>query len=494
MITPIKTPNLYRPQILWIVTWLLLGWFSPPAATATTMSLNNLLLELESNLNDEAWNEEWDDRYESWEQECQQAKQPQVIANLLLELETNITWEAVTDQWETRRDGWMAEGGQATTMSQVAKLLLEFESYLKKAAIDEEWQDTRKVWLGEIKKWLAVPATMASASPVITWLYPANVITNLSTGRVMINACIKTGGPLVEQARIYVNNTLLTGNPVRKLEVVKSGCDVSLGQLVPLQEGNNQIRIVVRNAAGQTAAERTINFKPVYSKPSEKRTALVIGNSDYARAPLRNPANDAKAMASKLRRLGFEVRSYTNLGQNDMKRVINEFGDKIAAARGGVGLFYFAGHGVQVKGENYLIPIDANIRQENEVELEAVNLGRVLANLENAHNRMNIVILDACRDNPYERSFRSQGSQGLVSPTAPYGTVVAFATAPGSVTADGEGNNGIYTEELLKVMETPGLKLEEVFKQVLAKVRNRTQGSQVPWYNAAFEGDFYFNK
>jgi uncharacterized caspase-like protein len=311
---------------------------------------------------------------------------------------------------------------------------------------------------------------------------------------VVIDACIKTSGPLVERAQIYVNNTLLTGNPVRKLEVVKSGCDVSLGQVVPLQEGTNQIKIVARNAAGKTAAERTINFKPVYSKPSEKRTALVIGNGDYARAPLRNPVNDAKAMASKLQRLGFEVLSYTNLGQNDMKRVINEFGDKIAAARGGVGLFYFAGHGVQIKGENYLIPIDANIRKENEVELESVSLGRVLASLENAQNRMNIVILDACRDSPYERSFRSQSSQGLVSPTAPYGTVVAFATAPGSVTADGEGNNGIYTEELLKVMETPGLKLEDVFKQVLANVRKRTQGSQIPWYNAAFEGDFYFTK
>lgn len=148
MITQIKTLKPYRFQILWIVTFLLLSCFSPPAATAAK-SLNNLLLEFESNVNDEAWDEQWDDRYESWEQECQQAKQPQVIAKLLLELETNLTWEAVTDQWKTRRESWMAAGSKAITMSQVAKLLWEFETYMKTAAIDEEWQATRKGWYTE---------------------------------------------------------------------------------------------------------------------------------------------------------------------------------------------------------------------------------------------------------------------------------------------------------------------------------------------------------
>lgn len=498
MTTPMIKTNRQYSQFLGIVALVLFSWLSLPAATAAK-SLNNLLLELESNLNDEAWADEWDDRYESWEKECQQAKQPQPIAKLLLELEANIKWEAVSDQWQTKRDNWVSVGGKATTVSQVAKLLQEFESHLKKPAVDTDWrQDERQVWLGEIKKLLAAPApapVSATTAPVITWLYPANTVTNLSTGKVRIDACIKTRSPLTANAQIYVNNTLLTGNPTRKLEVVKSGCDVPLQQLVPLREGQNQIKIVAQNATGKTAEERTINFKPVYSQPaSEKRTALVIGNSNYARAPLRNPVNDANAMAGKLQRLGFEVLSYTNLGQNEMKRVINEFGEKIAATKGGIGLFYFAGHGVQVKGENYLIPIDANIRKENEVELDSVSLARVLANMENAHNRMNIVILDACRDSPYERSFRSQSSQGLASPAAAYGTVVAFATAPGSVTADGEGNNGIYTEELLKIIDRPGLKLEEVFKQVLANVRKRTQGSQIPWYNAAFEGDFYFKK
>ncbi|BAP57949.1 hypothetical protein THII_3652 [Thioploca ingrica] len=481
----------YR-QILWIIAFLLFNLLPLSVATAAN-NLNNLLFEFYNNLNDEAFDETWGDGYKSWEKECQQAKQPQQLARLLLEFENNVVWEAVSPQWEYRRDAWVAAGESATTFNQIAKLLLELEANINSDAVDEEWQENRPEWIKQVKKWLVISTT--TKPPIITWLYPTATITNVTAKGVMIKACLQTSGPLVENAQIYVNNALQKGNLVRQLEVVTSGCDVSLERLVQLREGKNQIKIVARNSAGKTAEERTIHFQPpLSSSVSEKRTALVIGNSDYARAPLRNPINDAKAMASKLRRLAFEVMSYTNLGQNEMKRVVNEFGDKIAAAKGGVGLFYFAGHGVQVKGENYLIPIDANIRNENEVELEAVSLARVLAGMENAHNRMNIVIIDACRDSPYERSFRSQSSQGLASPTAAYGTVVAFATAPGSVTADGDGDNGIYTEELLKVMETPGLKLEEVFKQVLAKVRNRTQGAQIPWYNAAFEGDFYFNQ
>ncbi|NJO15115.1 MAG: caspase family protein [Thioploca sp.] len=490
-----RKSNLFHPvwrlyYSVWsLITLLLLSLLPLPAATATN-HLNNLLVELYNNMNDEAFDEAWDD-YENWEKECLQAKQPQKVAQLLLEFENNVVWEAVLPQWEHRRDAWVTAGESATTFNQVAKLLLELEANINSDAIDEEWQENRQKWIKQVKKWLVIPTTNP---PIITWLYPTAAINYVTAKRVTIKACLQTSGPLVENAQIYVNNALQKGNLVRQLEVVTSGCDVSLKQMVQLREGQNQIKIVARNSAGKTAEKRSIHLQPpIYSSVSEKRTALVIGNSDYARAPLRNPTNDANAMANKLRRLAFEVMSYTNLGQNQMKQVINKFSDKIAAAKGGVGLFYFAGHGVQVKGENYLIPIDANIRKENEVELEAVSLARVLASMENAHNRMNIVIIDACRDSPYERSFRSQGTQGLASPTAAYGTVVAFATAPGSVTADGDSNNGIYTEELLQVMDTPGLKLEEVFKQVLAKVRNRTHGAQVPWYNAAFEGDFYFN-
>src|SRR5215510_7462457 len=220
-----------------------------------------------------------------------------------------------------------------------------------------------------------------------------------------------------------------------------------------------------------------------------KRVALVIGNAAYKESPLLNPVNDAKDMAQLLRDLGFEVIYKQNASQAGMKSAIREFGNSIV--KGDVALFYYAGHGAQVNGENYLIPVDAVITKEEEVEYESVNAGFVLAQMANAANKLNIVILDACRNNPFARSFRSQ-TRGLAQMSAPAGTIIAYATEPGSVAADGKGKNGLYTEELLKAARSPGLKIEDVFKQVRVGVRNRSQGKQTPWESSSLEGDFYF--
>ena len=227
----------------------------------------------------------------------------------------------------------------------------------------------------------------------------------------------------------------------------------------------------------------------ISSPDARPRTALVIGNGEYANAPLRNPTNDARDMAQALLEIGFEVIYKENLNQNDMKRAIRALGEKLRA--GGIGLFYFAGHGVQVKGQNYLIPVGATITSEEEVEYEAVDAGFILAQMEAALNPMNIVILDACRNNPFARSFRS-GAQGLAQMEAPSGTWIAYATAPGSVASDGSGRNGLYTQELLRHMRTPGLSIEEVFKRVRISVRNSTQNKQTPWETSSLTGDFYF--
>lgn len=224
---------------------------------------------------------------------------------------------------------------------------------------------------------------------------------------------------------------------------------------------------------------------------SEQRVALVIGNSAYETAPLKNSVNDAQDIAQALRELSFEVIYRENLDQNSMKRAIRTFGEKIR--QGGVGLFYFAGHGVQVKGENYLVPIGAKVESEEEVEYEGVNAGFILAQMESARNSTNIVILDACRNNPFARSFRSE-SRGLAVMDAPSGTLIAYATAPGSVASDGNARNGIYTQELLRFMRTPNLGIEEVFKKVRISVRNLTQGRQTPWEASSLVGDFYFLK
>lgn len=221
----------------------------------------------------------------------------------------------------------------------------------------------------------------------------------------------------------------------------------------------------------------------------ESRVALVIGNKSYEHSPLTNPVNDAKAMADALRDKGFDVLYGADLSQNDMKRIIDNFGEKIR--NGGVGLFYYSGHGIQIKGRNYLIPVSARITSEDDVEYESVDVGRVLAKMDAAHNRLNIVVLDACRNNPFARSFRSM-NQGLASIDAPSGTLIAYATSPGSVASDGAGANGLYTQQLLNYMRTPGLSIEQVFKQVRIAVMDQSKGKQTPWESSSLVGEFYF--
>jgi hypothetical protein len=223
---------------------------------------------------------------------------------------------------------------------------------------------------------------------------------------------------------------------------------------------------------------------------NDNRFALIIGNSDYKIGPLKNPVNDAYAMALTLERLGFDVLIRLDVKTKDeMKRAIREFGLKLK--QGGTGLFYFAGHGLQVKGFNYLIPVHAEIYSEEEVEYEGVDVGFVLAQMESAQNQMNIVILDACRNNPYARSYRS-ATTGLASINAPTGSIIAYATAPGSTAMDGIGKNGLYTSVLLKQITQEGLKIEEVFKKVRAEVLAGSGGRQVPWESSSLIGDFYF--
>lgn len=224
------------------------------------------------------------------------------------------------------------------------------------------------------------------------------------------------------------------------------------------------------------------------SLDSGPRVALVIGNASYSSAPLANPLNDARAVSQQLRRLGFEVISLENASQKQMHDAVRKFGDALTQ---GVGLFYYAGHGVQVKGRNYLVPVDAQIEREDEVPYKAFDVGQVLEKMETAKNPLNIVILDACRNNPFARSSRSSAT-GLAQMDAPTGSIIAFATAPGAEAADGAGGNGLYTSYLLRNMATPGLKVEDVFKRTRVAVKQASNGRQIPWESTSLEGDFYF--
>ena len=220
------------------------------------------------------------------------------------------------------------------------------------------------------------------------------------------------------------------------------------------------------------------------------RIALVLGNGKYRIGPLRNPVNDAHDMAQALKELGFDVIYGEDLSQSAMKRSIKEFGDKLGG--GAIGLFYYAGHGTQIDGRNYLIPVDATVTTASEFIGNSVEVNSVLAQMERARSRVNIIILDACRNNPFVGA-RSPVA-GLASVKGASGTLIAYATAPDSVAADGEGRNGLYTSQLLNAMRTPGARIEDVFKRVRINVEAKSNGQQIPWESTSLVQEFYFRE
>jgi uncharacterized caspase-like protein len=226
---------------------------------------------------------------------------------------------------------------------------------------------------------------------------------------------------------------------------------------------------------------------------NEKKTALIIGNGSYKTGPLKNAVNDALDMAALLSGKGFNVIMRQDASRAEMREAIREFGNEIS--EGGVGLFYYSGHGLQVDGVNYLVPIGADIQLKAEVAEECVSAATVLKVMEYSNNRINIVILDACRNNPF-RSFSRSDEKGITRMDPPQGakqgSIVAFATAPGDVASDGDGRNGLYTSKLMKYINTPGLKLEEVFKMARIDVLGESDGRQIPWENNSLTGDFFF--
>ena len=223
-----------------------------------------------------------------------------------------------------------------------------------------------------------------------------------------------------------------------------------------------------------------------------ERIALVIGNAGYDADPLANPVNDARLMSAALRTQGFTVSESLDVGQVAIKEAIRDFGNQLeAAGQDTVGLFYYAGHGVQVDGENYLIPIDAPIEDEADVDIYGVPASNVLKTLGQAGNNLNIIVLDACRNNPFVRSFRGR-QRGLALMNAPTGTLIAYSTAPGQVAADGDGANSPYTLALARNLGRPGVPIELMFKGVRDAVLTATQGRQTPWEASSLTGpDFY---
>jgi hypothetical protein len=215
------------------------------------------------------------------------------------------------------------------------------------------------------------------------------------------------------------------------------------------------------------------------------RAALVIGNSDYSFGPLRNPKNDAEAMAKALEEAGFDVTVATDADQAAMEKAVHEFGAKLKA-RGGTGLFYFSGHGAQIDGENYLIP--TSLTSAEEIKSGSVSATEIVNAMAHAHNGLNIFILDACRTNPFDPN----GAHGLSRIDSNASLFVSYATSPGKVALDGTGHNSPYTKYLSEWIATPNLSIEDTFKRTLKGVYVDTHGEQTPWISSTFFGDFVF--
>jgi hypothetical protein len=225
--------------------------------------------------------------------------------------------------------------------------------------------------------------------------------------------------------------------------------------------------------------------------PKPVRIALVIGNGAYKDAPLPNPVNDSADIAKALEASGFMVIRRDNASLKEMHLALREFGDKLS--RNATGLFYFAGHGLQVRGRNFLLPVDADVAREDEVSFQSLDLNAVLEKMDTARNSVNVVILDACRNNPFGTRFQAS-AKGLAQVEAPPGTFIAFSTAPGSVASDGTGRNGLYTHHLVQEMQKRGASIEETFKAVRTAVRRDSQGRQIPWESTSLESAFAFRE
>ena len=244
----------------------------------------------------------------------------------------------------------------------------------------------------------------------------------------------------------------------------------------------------------QQQASQTKQPSPVTAQSAtliSKRVALVVGNKNYKVRPLQNSLNDADDMSASLRTSGFDVIDIRDATLPQMRNAVRQFGDKLLTHD--VGLVYYSGHGVEVKGRNYFIPVNADIMREDEIADQGLDVSLILEKMSTAGKGVNILIVDACRDDPFGRSLRST-SRGLAQMDAPRGTIIAYATSPGKVASDGDARerNSPYTKHLLRAMQSPNKQIEQLFKEVRRAVQQETKNQQTPWENTSLSGDFFF--
>ena len=299
-------------------------------------------------------------------------------------------------------------------------------------------------------------------------------------------------GAIFKLLKRFDKKTTIAATPVYKVPVSYPPVDLPSNTSVATDSRSNDKTTIVVNKGKMIP----LSAIPAISS-HRKRIALVIGNAKYekAGASLENAENDANDMAATLKKLGFEVLLHTNKTKQGMNKAIKAFGNRLKkAGKNSVALFYYAGHAAEVEGINYLFPIDVKVNTESRVEEEAIPAQNIVKQIELAANGLNIILLDACRDNPYppkSRSFNTKNNR-LATMSAPRGTIMAYSTASGKTASDGANRNGLYTGELLKYMRIPRLKIEEVLKNARISVSKQSNNNQIAWVSSSLEGEFYF--
>ncbi len=339
--------------------------------------------------------------------------------------------------------------------------------------------------------------TLASQKlPVIVWSLPSH--SDTSSPSLTVNAKVKS------DTKIVSSTVKVNGQSRGISAVVNDGADFSITRDVTLQEGQNTITVEVANAAGTTSESRTVNYVVKRENPTptpkptpqptpvvaQKRLALVIGNANYKSGklpPLSNSINDARDIADKLRQFGFTVVEKEDLNQVDFNRAIADFGRQASAFD--VALFYYAGHALESDGVNYLAPVDAQLKEKVDMEVECIRADNILNRLVTAECNTNIIVLDACRE-----KFRGSGTRGLARMEAP-NTYFMFSTSPGKEAMDGSDRNSPFTKAFLASLDADASQPLELFaKQVARRTMKNTNNAQQPWVEGSILSDFYFKQ
>lgn len=304
----------------------------------------------------------------------------------------------------------------------------------------------------------------------------------------LISAVVKSGTSL-DLITISINGSK------EKIENITTSDDggVSFEQQIELQEGMNSVVVEVQGKNGNSSSSLNIEYIPIQHIPNQKRIALVVGNGKYeVSGELANPGNDAKDISAKLESLGFTVLTRLDCDQEQLEYAIKEFGEKSSSYD--VALFYYAGHGIQRGGENYLVPVNAEILDAEQLKYKCTPVGYVMDKLGNSKCKAKIIVLDACRNNPLGRAFSRDLSAGLTAVNSmPKGTFIAYSTAPGAIASDGKGRNSPFAEAMLQILDKPGVTLNEFFDEVREAVASKTGQLQTPWISSGLVGKFYFN-